>query len=102
MPSTDVDLAAALLSRLQQQAPDHRANRLAAGISMVQDAYRQLDFLGGTAPISGLVPDLAAPLGPVLVAIEAASLDHGFQSQNADYEFFNDNRYQQHYWVWPD
>ncbi|MDR3514523.1 MAG: glycosyltransferase [Azospirillaceae bacterium] len=100
-PSTDIDLAVALLRLLQRQAPDHPVNRLAAGTLMLQEAYRRMDFLGGFTPISGPIRGSGTALAAALALIARAAGDHRDQGLHADYVFYNDNRCQQHYWIWP-
>ncbi|MDR3517096.1 MAG: glycosyltransferase [Azospirillaceae bacterium] len=100
-PSSDVELAAALLAVLKRDDPDHPACRLEPGTAMVLDAYRQLDFLSGTAPVSDTAPEsLHAGLQAALAAISRAERDHLILDRTASYAFYNDNRCQQHYWPW--
>lgn len=99
--SSDIDYASHLANYLvRHRNPDDWAKRLAPELNGLLQKLRQLEFVEGSASLMQTLLQLAATkrFATSLQSRHAAALEaKGFIPR---YEIYNDNRYEQHSWLW--
>ncbi|MGA0608381.1 glycosyltransferase [Phenylobacterium sp. VNQ135] len=97
--STDVDLAAALAGYLAHRRPDARWRRVQDLTAQLRGRFRRLDTWGTRYQGIGAQYELAVTVQQIRDLAERLRRELGCEVAPA-FDAFNDNRYEQHFWVW--
>jgi glycosyltransferase involved in cell wall biosynthesis len=95
--SSDVDYASAILEILRERAPNSPMLALAASTQRLQEAYHSIDAL--PAMIHGQLVKALKSIDAKVHAIQQQHRATPFVPE-ANYDVFNDNRYEQHTQLW--
>jgi hypothetical protein len=98
--STDIDHAYNLALYLQEVAPESSALKYFNGIKLLLETYRKLEFVPKISRFSSISLMFESRKIVDQVEHEHQSFDQNHHQNIPQYKIFNDNRYEQHSFLW--